>query len=637
MHPEHLRLIRTAARPDLHPDGRRVVFDVTSIDPEEDRSERQVWMWDGDRARPFSGGQGDTQPKWSPDGSKLAFLRAIEGDKPQLAVMPADGGEAITITSFDLGVAGFEWSPSSEKIAVVGLSWTEEWAGLDDDERKRKPRRIRAAAYRWDNRGWLHNRLAQVWLADPTSSSDPERLTSEDRNETSPAWSPDGSRIALLTPSDPARMMSPGSDIVEVTVADRSERLRHREGGWVAVSYDPAGELRAVGEEEARAWPSLASLWALGENGNARNLTASLDRSIWSFLLPPEMAEPVPVGSGYLIGLEDRGRVHVVMLDPSGDTSPVIAGDRYVTGFDAPADGSMVVFTATDPSQPAELFASVNGEARQLTNLNDSFVREASPIAPDHFVVESGGGEIDVWVVAPSGTEDLPVLVNIHGGPASQYGFTFFDEFQVYASAGYGVVACNPRGSSGRGLEFVRAVTAEGWGIVDVEDVTAALDGALRRYPRFDPDRVGIMGGSYGGFLTAWMLTQTDRFRSAVVERALLSWESFSGTSDIAPNFSRAYLHAVPPGGRERLAAASPLTFADQITTPTLIIHSENDYRCPIEQAEQLFMTLLRTGTEVEMLRFPGEGHELSRSGTPRHRIERFEAILEWHDRHLKN
>jgi dipeptidyl aminopeptidase/acylaminoacyl peptidase len=281
---------------------------------------------------------------------------------------------------------------------------------------------------------------------------------------------------------------------------------------------------------------------------------------------------------------------------------------------------------------PAELWSLADGaDPSRLTSLNEV---DLAVVTPEHFRVESNGSEVDVWVLLPPGDGKVPLLLNIHGGPASQYGFGFFDEFQVYATAGYGVVACNPRGSSGRGQDFLRAVTGEGWGVVDMEDIDTAVTSALERYPRLDPERMGIMGGSYGGFLTAWAIARQHHWKSAVVERALTNWASFAGTSDIGGTFPSMYTHAEYPDW-ETWWRMSPLAYADQVTTPTLVLHSEDDFRCPIEQGEQYFMALLRNGTEAEMLRFPGESHELSRSGKPRHRKERFEAILDWHDRHL--
>ena len=227
----------------------------------------------------------------------------------------------------------------------------------------------------------------------------------------------------------------------------------------------------------------------------------------------------------------------------------------------------------------------------------------------------------------------FPVLLNIHGGPATQYGFGFFDEFQVYAGAGYAVVATNPRGSSGRGLDFTRAVVGDAWGVVDLADINAALDAALDRFPQLDRDRIGIMGGSYGGYMTAWAIAHDQKYRSAIVERALLSFPSFAGTSDIGPFFGPNYIQTTDLAP---MWAKSPLSLVDRVRTPTLMIHSEEDFRCPIEQAEQFLVALWQNDVPAEMLRFPGEGHELSRSGKPKHRVERFQAILAWHDKYLK-
>jgi dipeptidyl aminopeptidase/acylaminoacyl peptidase len=232
----------------------------------------------------------------------------------------------------------------------------------------------------------------------------------------------------------------------------------------------------------------------------------------------------------------------------------------------------------------------------------------------------------------------VPLLLNIHGGPATQYGYGFFDEFQVYAEAGYGVVACNPRGSSGKGAAFVRA-PVDAWEQerpVDLEDLLAVVEAALGRFPRLDAGRMGIMGGSYGGFMTARILAVDERWRSAVPERGLYSFTSFAGTSDIGHWFPGMYLRGRDfEDGWARLWRAGPLSKAHLIATPCLIVHSENDWRCPIEQAEQLHAVLVARGVESEMLRFPGESHELSRGGKPKHRRERFEAILDWHARHL--
>lgn len=313
-----------------------------------------------------------------------------------------------------------------------------------------------------------------------------------------------------------------------------------------------------------------------------------------------------------------------------GNVDHVIEGRFVVSGFSVAA-GTMA-YTSSTPTNAGTLTVSTSKGASIAASST-----ELDLVEPDHFTVISDGNELDVWVYLPEGSDPVPLLLNIHGGPASQYGFGFFDEFQVYVGAGYGVLACNPRGSSGRGDAHLRAVAHDGWGVVDVADINAALDSAMQRHPRLDGGRMGIMGGSYGGFLTAWIISNDHRWKSAVVERGLLSYNSFAGTSDIGGSFPRHYAGADhgDPNAESVWADKSPLTNAHATITPTLVLHSEDDFRCPIEQAERYFMALLRAGVTTEFVRFPGEGHELSRTGKPRHRVERFDAILEWHERHL--
>jgi dipeptidyl aminopeptidase/acylaminoacyl peptidase len=233
------------------------------------------------------------------------------------------------------------------------------------------------------------------------------------------------------------------------------------------------------------------------------------------------------------------------------------------------------------------------------------------------------------WVTVPDGPGPHPVLLTVHGGPYDQYGWALFDETQVYVSAGYAVVQCNPRGSAGYGQAHGRAIQG-GWGGLDADDVLAFLDAALAD-PALDADRVGIMGGSYGGYLTALLLGRTSRFTAGVVERAFLDPVSFVGSADIGWFFPDRYLGTDP----DRVRAQSAMAGASRITTPTLVVHSEHDWRCPVEQGQRLYVELARRGVPTELLLFPGEGHELSRSGRPTHRLARFEHLLRWWERWL--
>ena len=408
-------------------------------------------------------------------------------------------------------------------------------------------------------------------------------------------------------------------------------------GGWHGLFYRPDGAVFLIGHPDVWDYPAVAGLWRLEAAGPVP-VAADLDRSF-----APSSPAVLPGGPQWLadgtcrIVIEDRGRNRVVGVAPDGTVRDVLGGDRAVTGLTARRDGAAFAFTATTPTDPGELWWWERGEERCLTSLNAAFRAEAGLVAPEAFTVVSDGEEIDAWAYLPPGEGQVPLLLNIHGGPATQYGWGFFDEFQVYVGAGYGVVACNPRGSSGRGRDFVRVPVGR-WveeRPPDLEDLLAVADAAPERFPRLDRERQGIMGGSYGGYMTACIVTVDRRFRSAVPERGLYSYSSFSGTSDIGLRFPRMYLGDRDYGQWERLWAASPLARVDRVTTPCLIVHSEGDARCPIEQAEQWFAGLVAHGVEAEMLRFPGASHELSRSGKPRWRQERFEAILAWHSRYL--
>jgi dipeptidyl aminopeptidase/acylaminoacyl peptidase len=625
MTPDELGKPRIPSDPRVGPDG-RVVFTVSRMDVEEDRYERHLWMADEDGVRRFTTGGSDSHPRWSPDGSSIAFLRKVD-EKAQVAVIPADGGEARVISDIELGVEEFEWSPDGSMIAAVGVTWTDEWAGLSEDDRGNKVRRVTSVPYRFDNVGWVHDRRRHVWLL-PLDESAARCLTPGDYDERSPRWSPDGATIAVLTDRSEGRGLEPGSDVVEIDVASGDVTHAVERGNWMAAAYAPDGRLHLLGEPSTD-WPGLSSLWRREGDGALVALTEHLDRSNLSIAAGPPS---ILFADGDVItGLEDGGAFGVIRVEPDGTVHHLVTGQRVASGFHT-LDGDTLVLVVSDMTSPGEVVRWSDGEETELTSFN----AELGAIDGHHFRIPSDGVEIDAWVFLPPGSDDVPGLLNIHGGPASQYGFGFFDEFQVYAAAGYAVIACNPRGSSGRGSEFVKAVVGDGWGVVDRKDIGQVVEAALTRFPRIDAERLGVMGGSYGGFMTGWLTAHEDRWKSAVVERGLLSFPSFAGTSDIAATFPRFYTLADYPDAWETWWAKSPLAHVHQVTTPTLVIHSENDFRCPIEQGEQWFTALLRNGIPVEMLRFPGAGHELSRSGSPKHRRQRFEAILDWHDRHLR-
>ena len=682
MQPSDLDQLAVPGDPQLHPDGQRTVYVLTEVDVDDDRYVRTIHLHDGHGTRRFTHGPSDVRPRWSPDGRWLAFLRTgtEEGQKPQLHVMPADGGEAQRRTDLPLGVSDLAWAPDSQRLVVVAGVWHEEVAELSDEERRRRPKRITRLPYRTDSGGWVHDRSNRLHLVDVAGDRVPVALDTGPREVSAADWHPDGATIAYISDPDDWPETEPHSQVFCLTVPDDTtlaaavpddgqdtaaaapsvavtRRVLTAPGMWSGVHHDPAGRVFITGLPDPLDWPGTPGIFLISDPGAAEPapavpLTSHLDRDVTPGSPACATTGPRFVTGGFLTALEGRGttaiaRVDLAGFDPAGDTPPevteVVSGPRAVTGYGVSADGEVVVFTATDPATPGELYLTRGGEQRCLTDLTPGFRAKVDVRPTERFACPRAGVELDVWAVLPPGFDDaergsVPVLFNIHGGPTAQYGEYFFDEFQVEAGAGYLVIGTNPRGSSGRGTQWARAVVGA-WGeqdSVDTLDLEAVVDATLQRYPQADPGRVGIMGGSYGGYATARLLARTDRYAAAIVERGLLQWESFAGTSDIGPYFDRMFLGASLLDGAGVHHAASPARTAHRITTPTLVLHSEADWRCPPEQGEQLFMALKRVGTPTEMLRFPDESHELSRSGAPKHRVERFEAVLEWHGRYLQ-
>jgi dipeptidyl aminopeptidase/acylaminoacyl peptidase len=315
----------------------------------------------------------------------------------------------------------------------------------------------------------------------------------------------------------------------------------------------------------------------------------------------------------------------------------VVGGDREVAAFTVSHDGARIACVISDPTHPYEVF-TIDAAERRLSSENDALLETLEVAAAEPFQVKSSDGEtVHGWLMKPPGFSEhkrWPLVLEVHGGPEAMYAWSFMHEFQVLAARGYAVLYTNPRGSKGYGEAFTARIFAD-WGNQDAADCMAAVD-AASQWRWVDPARLGLTGGSYGGFMTAWLVGHTERFRAAVSQRGCYNFVSFYGTSDIGPFFGD-YTLGGPVYEREALyRERSPLTYAKQMRTPLLLIHSEQDLRCPIEQAEQLFVQLRRIGkAEVQMVRFPEESHNLSRSGRPDRRIERLERIVGWFDKHL--
>ena len=649
MQPSDVGALVEAGDPRVSPDGRSVAFTVTTVDLGTNRYRSALWVVPADgsgEARQLTDGEHrDARPRWSPDGALLAFVSHRAEHGSQVLLLPVDGGEARQVAAFDEEVEELAWSPDGTRL---GCTARVPAAAQYDPERDadRPFRRVTRLVSRLDGTGWTIDRPRQLHVVDVGTGA-VDRRTDVEGGVGGFAWAADGTQLVVaagvtatwdrdladdlhLVPAEGDRELAALTDDV-ATTADRP-------------AASPDGSVVAFVQSRARSYPSNSEVAVLDlATGAVHRPTAALDRSC----LPALAGGGTPrfdADGGIVFTVEDAGNVHLRRADLDGGGGRLlVGGDRQVTGFDV-AGGTLAATVADATSFPALVAVDAGGAERALWSAPVPFATSA----PRRFTaVSPDGTEVEAWLVPPighDGATPAPTLLHIHGGPFSQYGNRLFDEFQVCAGAGYTSVYANPRGSSGYGEAWGRAIRGRtatedpgsGWGGVDAEDVLAVVDEAVRRFPEaVDPDRLGVLGGSYGGYLTSWLVAHDDRFLAACSERALNNMVTFAHTSDIGSHFLPGFLgtdHLEDPG---ELARQSPTTHAASITTPMLLLHSEQDLRCPIEQAEDLFTRLALLGRDVELVRVPGEGHELSRSGAPSHRVARFELLLEFFGRHL--
>jgi dipeptidyl aminopeptidase/acylaminoacyl peptidase len=648
MRPEDVFALASVGDPRLSPDGRQVAYVVNRIDGEANLYRASIGDAPAAGAPPprqlTHGERSDHEPRWSPDGRWLAFLSNRDGEEKkahdELYVLQVDGGEPRRLTDGKEAVGSPAWSPDSRRIAFTRR--VPDDAYEEEDDRRRAPRRFDRLFFKLDGVGWTGDRRKHLFVIGVDGDGE-RQLTGGDCENDRPAWSPDGGRIVFSSMRGERWDVELVDALYELELdADGAEPRRLTQPGESGslASFSPDGAFIAyVHEPDDGTEPRHSQIAVMRADGSDRRvLTVSLDRQCAPY---PLRREPAWDGGRVAFAVEDGGNVHLynVAADGSGEPELLAGGEQSIGLYDLV--GGALVYTASTYTRPHELFA---GNGRRLTSVADDFVAGRDLAEVERFKAVSGDGtEVDAWLARPPGfdeTRRYPVLLTIHGGPFTQYGTGFFDEVQVYAGGGYCVLFSNPRGGSGYSEEWGRAIrgpggaAGPGWGTLDYEDLMGVVDTALERFPFLDADRLGVLGGSYGGFMTSWIVGHTKRFRAALSERAVNHMVSAFGSSDIFWIFERQFGGPVWEHVDDWLRI-SPATYAREIETPLLVVHSENDLRCNVEQGEHLFTLLRLLGKEVEMLRFPDEGHELSRSGSPVHRVQRFEAILDWFGRYL--
>jgi dipeptidyl aminopeptidase/acylaminoacyl peptidase len=648
MQPEDVYALTSVSEPRISPDSRHVAYVVNRIDRDANAYRSAIWVapLDGaDEPRQLTSGERrDGSPRWSPDGRWLAFVSNRDGEDEkdshgELYVLPADGGEPRRLTESKESVESIAWSPNSQRISFARR--VRDAAYEEEDDRARAPRRFTRVFYKLDSVGWTGDRRKHVFVVDLDGNE--RQLTDGDCEDDEPTWSADGTRIVFTSQRGERWDVELTAALYELELDAESaepKRLTPPDESASMASCSPDG-LRIAYRHEPQdgTSPHHGQIAVMRADGSDRRiLTDSLDRQCTPF---PLVREPVWDGDRLVFRVEDGGNVHIYTAAADGSAEPeLLVGGEHSIGLYDLVDGALV-YTASTSARPHELFA---GDGKRMSSVCDDFVAGRELGEAERFTaVSTDGTEVDAWLLRPPGFDEgrrYPALLEIHGGPFTQYDNGFFDEFQVYAGGGYCVLFSNPRGGSGHSEAWGRAIrgpgggAGPGWGTVDYEDLMGVVDTALERFPFLDADRLGVLGGSYGGYMTSWIIGHTSRFKAALSERAVNHLVSAFGSSDLFWVFERQFGGPMWENVDEWLGM-SPATYARDIETPLLVVHSENDLRCNVEQGEHLFTLLRLMDKEVEMLRFPAESHELSRSGSPLHRVQRFEAILEWFGRYL--
>ena len=654
MKPSDIADLVDVGDPRLSPDGRSVAYVVTTVDLDANEYRSRIWLasTDGSEApRPLTAGKKrDARPRWSPDGRLLAFVSHRDAETAsQLYVIPVDrGGEVAELASWKEEIESLEWSPDGSLLAFTARDRDEDRYGKEK-LRDQPPRRVTKLFSRLDSVGWTFDRPRHLFVVPADGSAKPVALTSGPTEESGLTWAPDGSRIAFSSQRHPDYDLGQVYDLFTVPVTPEGggdvTKLTDTTQAFSRPEFSPDGSQIAFAWGDAETEPRHGQVGVLDVASGARRLlSTSLDRNCAGYGTPRAAAWD---GTDVLFPVDDGGNVHLYRVGADGTGKPelVIGGDRQVTGFDVRS--GRVVFTAGDATHLTDVFVlDTDGSERRLTTHGDRFVALHPPVAPERFTATSpDGAEVEAWLIRPVGFAEggaYPALLNVHGGPFTQYGNRVFDEFQVQAGAGYAVIYCNPRGSSGYSEAWGRAIRGpiaevdpgSGWGGVDYDDVMAVTEEAVRRFPFIDGSRLGVLGGSYGGYMTSWIIGHTNRFKAACSERAVNNLLAEEHNSDIAGIF-KMYVGATHLDAPEEYLRQSPVTYFRDMHTPLLILHSEDDLRCPISQAEELFVALRMLKRDVEFVRFPGESHELTRAGAPKHRVMRFDVLLEFFARHL--
>ena len=657
LEPESLYHLQFASDPQISSDGTLVAFVVTNIQDESLKAEKPKKVYrssiglsrNGEQAVQFTSGlYRDTSPRFSPDGTSMAFLSNRANPEKletmQLYFVELNGGEAEQLTTLKSGVNNPQFSPDGNKIAFISRGDYEDKRAEDGIARA-----FEHVPYKADGMpspGFSHDEPAQLWIYD-LETNEVKAVTSIQTGIEGYDWASNSS-LVFAAPKNIAQRARWSGELFQVKLEGKkpsTEQLTNWDANLGSPKVSPDGKhLAFLGSQTFHKQPGDSHLHVckLEKGAKPERIDQKLEAYAGNAVGGDSHYGAYPAGAiwldnssiacGYTFGgsggiakVTLKGKTEILHLEP----------ETNVNSF-AAANGN-IAFISEAHDELGEVFLETSEEIKQLTNISDNALPETISSGLEHVKLERDGFTVEGWLLKPVGfssRKKYPVILSIHGGPATAYGHGFFHEFQLLAHQGYAVLYGNIRGSVGYG-EVQTAGTNGRYGAGDFDDLMALLDTALEQHTWLDGSRAAVMGGSYGGIMTNWTISHTNRFKVAITDRCISNWVSFYGTSDIGYRFTPRELRGVIPDDFEHLWEVSPLKHVKNVKTPCLIIHSEADHRCPIEQGEQWFNALKRLNVPTRFVRFPGESHELSRSGRPDRRVRRLTEMLEWLEKYL--
>lgn len=648
---DDLYRIRLALDPHVAPAGDQVCYSVKCADRAANKYFSHLWIMplhDG-AARQFTqGAVADGLGRWSPDGATIAFVRTTDGAS-QVWLIPVHGGEAWALTTLEKGsISALEWSPDGTRLAFLYRK-TPQFPENTKDTAVPIARHITNVFHKNDGVGFFDGERTHLWTVDLAGTA--TQLTSGDWDDAGIAWSPDGRQLITVANRHPDLVQHPNEDDLWCVPADGGA-ARCLATGFIGPKQCPAWSpdgtrIAFYGNDDPTSWGIRNThVWVVpAAGGTAIDCMPTFDRSCEDYSIAdvqPTLGAGGPPcwsadGTRIYCGAMDHGRHLIYHVPATGGTPTACLNAPLVCGkFCVTANGTIVAM-ATAPARPSDLVVIQRGEWQWCTAINAEWLQDVTVAEPEAITVPTAAGEVHGWLLKPPDFDPArryPLCLQIHGGPRCQYADAYYHEFQCLAAAGYVVLYINPRGSQGYGEAFAK-VNLGNWGDPAYEELMASVDHVIQRHGWIDPDRLAVLGGSYGGYMAAWIIGHTDRFKAAIAGRGCYNLVSMMGTSDSGYLDPQEFL-GTPWDDLEKLWRMSPIAYVKAMKTPLLILHNEGDLRCSIEQAEQLFCFLKVLGREVELVRFPEESHGLSRGGRPDRRICRLTHILRWLTTHLQ-